>query len=84
MPPLSGEQRKKYAAKAKDTVEEGRVALRNIRRDANKEADALLKAGGSTEDEHKRLQDDIQKTLKDNEGLLNEVQERKTKEIMEE
>jgi ribosome recycling factor len=84
MPPLSGEQRKKYAAKAKDTVEEGRVALRNIRRDANKEADALLKAGGCTEDEHKRLHDDIQKTLKDNEGLLNEVQERKTREIMEE
>ncbi len=84
MPPLSGEQRKKYAAKAKDLVEEGRVALRNIRRDVNREADALLKAGGCTEDEHKRLQEGIQKTLKDYEGILSEVQDRKTREIMEE
>ncbi|MEZ6017193.1 MAG: ribosome recycling factor [Planctomycetota bacterium] len=84
MPPLSGEQRKKYAAKAKDLVEEGRVALRNIRRDINKEADALLKAGGCTEDEHKRLQEDVQKTLKEYEGKMNELQERKSKEIMEE
>ena len=84
MPPLSGEQRKKYAAKAKDLIEEGRVALRNIRRDVNREADALLKAGGCTEDEHKRLQEGIQKTLKDYEGILSEVQERKTREIMEE
>ena len=45
MPPLSGDQRKKYAAKAKDLGEEGRVSLRNIRRDANKEADALQKKG---------------------------------------
>ena len=84
MPPLSGEQRKKYAAKAKDIVEEGRVALRNIRRDLNKEADALHKAGGCTEDEHKKLTEGIQKTLKDYELKLNDVQDRKTKEIMEE
>lgn len=84
MPPLSGEQRKKYAAKAKDTVEEGRVALRNIRRDANKEADVLLKGGQCTEDDHKRLHDDIQKTLKDYEARLTELQDRKSKEIMEE
>ena len=84
MPPLSGEQRKKYAAKAKDLIEEGRVALRNIRRDVNREADALLKAGGCTEDEHKRLQEGIQKTLKDYEGIISEVQERKTREILDE
>lgn len=84
MPPLSGEQRKKYAAKAKDMTEEGRIALRNIRRDLNKEADALQKSGGCTEDEHKKLVDDIQKTLKDYESKLNEIQERKHKEIMEE
>jgi len=84
MPPLSGEQRKKYAAKAKDLIEEGRVALRNTRRDVNKEADALHKAGGCTEDEHKRLLEDIQKTLKDFESLMNELQERKTREILEE
>ena len=83
MPPLSGEQRKKYAAKAKDLGEEGRVSLRNIRRDANKEADAHKKSGDVTEDAHKDLQDEIQKLLKTYEGKVAEVQEKKTKEILE-
>lgn len=83
MPPLSGDQRKKYAAKAKDLGEEGRVSLRNIRRDANKEADALQKKSEITEDDNKRLQDEIQKLLKEYEGKVGEVQDKKTKEILE-
>lgn len=83
MPPLSGDQRKKYAAKAKDLGEEGRVSLRNIRRDANKEADALQKKSEITEDDNKRLQDEIQKLLKEYEGKVAEVQDKKTKEILE-
>jgi len=83
MPPLSGDQRKKYAAKAKDLGEEGRVSLRNIRRDANKEAEALQKKGDITEDDLKRLQDEIQKLLKEYEGKVGEVQDKKTKEILE-
>ena len=43
MPPLSGDQRKKYAARVKDLAEEARVSLRNSRRDENKRADALFK-----------------------------------------
>lgn len=83
MPPLSGDQRKKYAAKAKDFGEEGRVSLRNIRRDANKEAEALQKKSEITEDDLKRLQDEIQKLLKEYEGKVGEVQDKKTKEILE-
>ena len=83
MPPLSGDQRKKYAAKAKDLGEEGRVSLRNIRRDANKEADALKKSSEITEDSHKDLQDEIQKLLKTYEGKVGEVLDKKTKEILE-
>lgn len=83
MPPLSGDQRKKYASKAKDLGEEGRVSLRNIRRDANKEAEALQKKGDITEDDLKRLQDEIQKLLKEYEGKVGEVQDKKTKEILE-
>ena len=83
MPPLSGDQRKKYAAKAKDLGEEGRVSLRNIRRDANKEADVLKKDGDVTEDDHRKLQDDIQKLLKDYEAKVADVQEAKSKEILE-
>ncbi|MEL6906978.1 MAG: ribosome recycling factor [Planctomycetota bacterium] len=83
MPPLSGDQRKKYAAKAKDLGEEGRVSLRNIRRDANKEAEALQKKSEITEDDLKRLQDEIQKLLKQYEGKVADVQDKKTKEILE-
>lgn len=83
MPPLSGEQRQKYAAKVKEMCEEARVAMRNARRDANKHADAELKGGGLTEDEHKRLHDKIQDVLKDFEKKLDAVQAAKTKEITE-
>ena len=48
MPPLSGEQRKKYAAKAKEICEEGRISMRNVRRDVNKHADALKKSSELT------------------------------------
>ena len=83
MPPLSGDQRKKYAAKAKDFGEEGRVSLRNIRRDANKEADALQKKSEITEDDNRGLQDEIQKMLKDYEGKVAAAQDKKSKEILE-
>ena len=83
MPPLSGEQRKKYASKAKDLSEEGRVSLRNVRRDANKEADAHKTSGEVTEDGHKDLQDEIQKMLKAFEGKVGAAQDKKAKEILE-
>ena len=83
MPPLSGEQRQKYAAKVKEMVEEGRIAMRNARRDMNKRADADLKGGKLTEDEHRKLHDRIQETLKEYEKKLDGVLERKTAEIME-
>jgi ribosome recycling factor len=83
MPPLSGEQRTKYAAKVKDMVEEARIAMRNGRRDMNKRADADLKAGKLTEDEHRKLHERIQETLKEYEKKLDTVLERKSAEIME-
>ena len=83
MPPLSGDQRKKYAARAKELGEEGRVALRNIRRDANKEADALTKSGDITEDGNRDLHGAIQDLLKELEGKVSEVTDKKTTEILE-
>lgn len=83
MPPLSGDQRKKYAARAKEIAEEGRVAMRNIRRDANKEADALMKKSVLTEDDNHQLHDEIQKMLKEYEGKVSVIQDKKTTEILE-
>lgn len=83
LPQLSGEQRKKYAAKVKEICEEGRIAMRNTRRDLNKMADAAKKDGELTEDENKKLHGDIQKLLKDSEGRVDKVLEKKTKEVLE-
>ena len=83
MPQLSGEQRKKYAAKVKELCEEARIAMRNGRRDMNKHADTLHKSGELTEDENKKLHDEIQKLLKEFEDKVTQVQDKKTAEIME-
>ncbi|MFM7283387.1 MAG: ribosome recycling factor, partial [Planctomycetia bacterium] len=83
MPPLSQDQRKKYAAKVKEIAEETRVAMRNVRRDQNKVAESAHKGGTLTEDDHKRAQDEIQKALKEYEDKVTGLLERKTAEIME-
>ncbi len=83
MPPLSGEQRTKYAAKVKEMCEDTRVAMRNGRREMNKRADADLKSGKLTEDECRKLHDRIQEALKEYEKKLDVVQDRKIAEIME-
>ena len=82
LPQLSGEQRSKYAAKVKEMCEEGRIAMRNTRRDLNKAADAAKKEGELGEDDNKRLHDEIQALLKEYEAKIDSVQEKKTTEIM--
>jgi ribosome recycling factor len=83
LPPLSGEQRDKFAQKVKELCEEGRVAMRNVRREMNKTADAQKKSGDLTEDEHKKLVDEIQDLLKQWEKKVDEVYEKKVAEIRE-
>jgi ribosome recycling factor len=83
MPPLSGDQRKKYATRVKELCEEARIAMRNTRRDMNKHADALLKDSKLTEDESKKLHDEIQKLLKEYEDKITQHQDKKTAEVME-
>jgi ribosome recycling factor len=83
MPALSGEQRQKYAAKVKDLCEEARVAMRNARREMNKLADSEKKGGKLTEDESRKLHDQIQQVLKEYEKKLDGVQDKKVAEITE-
>ncbi len=83
LPALSGEQRDKFAALVKDKCEEARVSMRNARRDANKEADGLLKSSEITEDDNKRLHGEIQDLLKEFEKKVDEVLAKKVAEIKE-
>ena len=53
IPPLSGDVRKKMVARTKELAEEAKVAIRNVRRDANKHADTAEKDGELSEDDCK-------------------------------
>ncbi|MBI4605870.1 MAG: ribosome recycling factor [Planctomycetes bacterium] len=79
IPPLSQERRKQLAAKAKETAEETKVALRNVRRDANKHADSISKT--MSEDDLKRLKDEVQGLLKAYEEKVESSLEAKTEEL---
>jgi ribosome recycling factor len=61
MPPLTEERRKELTKVVKSEGEHAKVAIRNIRRDANSALKDALKAKTIPEDDEKRAQDDIQK-----------------------
>tara|TARA_Y100000588_G_scaffold50819_1_gene47740 strand:+ start:10618 stop:11175 length:558 start_codon:yes stop_codon:yes gene_type:complete len=61
LPPLTEERRKDLIKVVRGEVESGRVAVRNIRRDANSEIKALLKDKDISEDEAHQSEDEIQK-----------------------
>lgn len=83
IPPLSEERRKELAKVAKSMAEQCRVACRNIRRDAMDEVKKALKQGDITEDQEKKIQDEIQKTTDRFMMEINKELEAKEKEIME-
>ena len=61
MPALTEERRKELIKVVKGENEDAKISVRNIRRDANSELKAKLKAKEITEDDDKRTQDEIQK-----------------------
>lgn len=61
VPPLTQERRKELTKKAKSMAEDGRVALRNVRRDAIDKLKKLEKASEIGKDESKTMQDKVQK-----------------------
>lgn len=81
IPAMSQERRVKDAARVKKMGEEAKVAIRNVRRDANKHADGL-KASGLPEDDVKTLHEEIQTLLKKFEDEVDKRVDEKTKEIM--
>ncbi|WP_374318787.1 ribosome recycling factor [Aquabacterium sp.] len=61
MPPLTEERRRDLTKVVRGEGEDAKVAVRNLRRDANEQAKRLLKDKEITEDDERRSQDDIQK-----------------------
>ena len=62
--------------------EEGKVSLRNVRRQANDDLKAAQKKGDVPEDESKRATDEIQKKLDENAAKIDQLVAEKTEEIM--
>ena len=61
LPPLTEERRKDLTKIVRGEAEQARVAVRNVRRDANDKVKALLKDKEISEDDDRRSQDDVQK-----------------------
>ena len=83
VPPMSGEQRQKMVARIKKSAEEAKVAIRNIRRDANKHFEQAEKAKEMTEDDRDKGKEEVQGLLKKYEDRISDMADKKAKEIME-
>jgi ribosome recycling factor len=83
VPSMSGDQRKKMVALIKKSNEDAKVSCRNIRRDANKHFEQAEKGKTLTEDERDQGKEQVQTLLKTFEAKIEELAEKKSKEIME-
>ncbi len=83
MPPLTEERRKDMVKIIKKMAEEGRVAIRGVRQDANKALDALKKDRSASEDEVKDALERIQKLTDSKTAEANLLAEHKEKEILD-
>lgn len=82
-PPLTEERRKELVKRVSKTAEFKRIAVRNIRREANDELKSLEKDGDISEDEKKKALEDVQKLTDKYIAMIDELLEKKEKEIME-
>jgi ribosome recycling factor len=83
IPPLTEERRKDLVKKLNHVAEDHRVALRNIRRDANEGVKKLLKDKLISEDDERRAHDEIQKMTDAHIQKLDQAAKAKEKEILE-
>lgn len=81
IPELTAERRKEYVKLAKTEAENGKIAIRNIRKDANNHLRRLEKDGDITQDELKSFEDDTQKITDNHIKLVDELLKKKEKEI---
>jgi ribosome recycling factor len=84
VPPLSTEVRRKMVGRIKELTEESKVAVRNIRRDGNKQADAGEKDKDFSEDDRDQVKEEIQDLTKTYEAQATELAKAREKEFMEE
>jgi ribosome recycling factor len=82
MPALTEERRRELTKVARHEGEEAKIAVRNLRRDANEHLKKLLKDKLATEDEERRAQDDVQKLTDRTVAEIDKLVHSKEAEIM--
>jgi len=82
-PALTEERRKEYVKVVKNMAEDGRVAVRNIRRDARKVMETAEKNGEMSKDDLERAERDLDKITHDNVDLIDKALTRKEQELLE-
>ena len=83
IPALTEERRKELVKVVRRYAEEGKVAIRNVRRDVMKHLEELAKNGEVGDDEERRAEAHVQKLTDDNVKTLDELLKHKEAEIME-
>ncbi len=82
-PPLTEERRKEYVKIVKNMAEDGRVAVRNIRRDARKHLDASEKAAEISANELERAEKEIERITHEHVEMIDKAFGRKEQELLE-
>jgi ribosome recycling factor len=82
-PQLTEERRKELVKRVKHLGEEGKVAIRNLRRAARHEFDVLQKEGDATEDEIARAEKELDKLTHSHEAEIDAALEHKERELLE-
>ncbi len=83
IPQLTEERRKELVKVVRQMAEEGRVAVRNVRRDAIKHLGELVRNGDVGDDEERAAETRVQKLTDDHTSRIDELLKRKEAEIME-
>ena len=83
IPQLTEERRKELAKVVRQMAEEGRVAVRNVRRDVMKHLEELVKKGEAGDDEERAAETRVQKLTDEHVAKIDELLKRKEAEIME-
>ena len=82
-PPLTEERRRDYVRIVKHMAEDGRIAVRNIRRDARKHMEGSEKAGEISADDLERAEKELEKITHDHVELIDKAFGRKEQELLE-
>jgi len=82
-PPLTQDRRKELVKRVKGMAEEGKIAVRNARRDARKTLEGLAKSGAISDDDLTRAEKELDRLTHANEGDIDKAFAEKEQELLE-